>query len=277
MVHKQNNLSLRVVSAFLGAVALLLVGCMQHESGSLWKIERLPTQEDKRAPSPTTEEVGREPSGSASQRTRTTSSTSDYSGWHQNIRATYFDIALYPTQQTAWNDIDPVGEENPYYLALPLNDYVPGYKRYGPCKNRWVEIVNASSGERAFGQWEDVGPWFVNDVDYVFDHTGTVRPFAETHKGQNLNIYRESNGKGARRPREILNSAGIDLSPILLEALGIRGRGFVHWRLVDADRVADGPWKRKISTLPPHYRQKFYFFFGEIYRPWELTTTRYLR
>lgn len=202
----------------------------------------------------------------------------DSPGWRKNIIATYFDISQYPVQQTAWNDVDPVGEENPYYLALPANDQIPGYWLYGPCKNRWLELVNAATGKRAFGQWEDVGPWFINDFDYVFDSNGTKRPYAELHYGKKLNIYRESHGsKGARRPRVILNQAGIDLSPQLLAALDIQGKGTVHWRFVELKDVEEGPWKEKISTTPPHYRLRFYILFGERFYPWEFTTTRFMR
>ncbi|GEM_PF-2768946 len=196
--------------------------------------------------------------------------------WHKNITATYFDIAEYPTPQTAWNDSDAL-DENPYYLALPFNDRVPGFNGYGPCKNRWVEVVVVSTGKRAFGQWEDVGPWFVNDVDYVFDPTGKTRPFAELHEGEYWNIYRSDQGSGVRKPHRILNNAGIDLSPALADEVGLGGRNQVNWRFVDASEVADGPWKDKISESKPHYRQTFYFLFGTSYRDWELTTTRFLK
>ncbi len=197
----------------------------------------------------------------------------DYSGWHRNIIATYFDIAQYSPSQTAWNDVDPLSE-NPYYLALPFNDRVPGMGKYGQCKNRWVEIVNAATGKRAFGQWEDVGPWFVNDVEYVFDERCTTRPFAEIHKGERWNIYRKRSGSGVRKPRKVLNGAGIDLSPVLAQELGIGGKGEVHWRFVASRNVPSGPWKRHISTSPPRWRKRFYSFMGENLKPWEMTTTR---
>ena len=195
-------------------------------------------------------------------------------GWHTNIIATYFDIEAYPKPQTAWNDMDAL-DENPYYLALPFNNRVPGFGGYGQCKNRWIEIICTATGKRAFGQWEDVGPWFINDVEYVFDETGSVRPFAEIHKGETWNIYRQRSGKGARKPRTVLNGAGIDLSPKLASYLGIKGKSRVKWRFVDSDAVVSGPWTEKISTSPAHYRQRFYMLSGERFEPWELTTTLY--
>jgi hypothetical protein len=193
-------------------------------------------------------------------------------GWHRNITATYFDIAQYNPPQTAWNDMDPL-QENPYYLALPMNNRVPGMSGYGECKNRWVEIVSAATGKKAFGQWEDVGPWVVNDAAYVFDDTGQTRPFAEIYQGQYWNIYCEQSGTGARKPRKILNDAGIDLSPLLAQALEIRGKGKVHWRFVDAAQVTPGPWTQRISTTPPHYRKKSFTLFNIEYKHWERTTT----
>ena len=140
--------------------------------------------------------------------------------WHRNITTTYFDITQYARPQTAWNDVDPL-TENPYYLALPLNNRIPGFGHHGQCKNRWVEIVNADSGKRAYGQWEDVGPWFVNDAAYVFGQSRATRPFAEQHVGESWSIYRETSGSGVRRPRRVRNRAGIDLSPRLANAVGI--------------------------------------------------------
>ncbi len=238
--------------------ALLVSGCI---STVVQVIDNLPVPEQ--VDLPPTAEPPREPTEKAS-------------GWHRNIIATYFDIANYPTPQTAWNDIDPL-TENPYYLALPFNNRVPGYQGYGQCKNRWVMLENAATGRRAYGQWEDVGPWFVNDVNYVFDEAGSVRPFAETHKGERWNIYRNRSGSGARAPRKVLNGAGIDLSPLLARELGIGGKGRVHWRFVALRDVPQGPWRERISTEPPQWRQRFYFYMGEEYKPWELTTTRFIK
>ncbi|MFH1739768.1 MAG: hypothetical protein ABIH23_12220 [bacterium] len=168
--------------------------------------------------------------------------------WHRDIIATCFDLSSHRRPRTAWNEHNPL-TENRYYLALPFNDQLPGNEGYGPCENRWLEIVNVTSGVRAYGQWKDVGPWFANDADYVFDETGTVRPFAEVHKGQRFNVYRESRQRPrGRRPRKILNAAGIDISPELADTLDIVGKGRVHWRFVDEQYVPDGPWKHEVLT-----------------------------
>jgi hypothetical protein len=169
--------------------------------------------------------------------------------WHVNILATCFDLSDSRRPRTAWNSIDPL-KENPFHIALPFNDRVPGFEEYGPCKNRWVEIVNATTGERAFAQWEDVGPWFANDAEYVFDETGTVRPHAELQEGKRLNVFRSTNGTYRRPIRRIKNGAGIDLSPDLCKILNIDGQGLVNWRFVDEDSVPDGPWKLRVSTRP---------------------------
>ncbi|MFH1739231.1 MAG: hypothetical protein ABIH23_09505 [bacterium] len=259
----QGNLARRVPRFVLLIGVLSLTGCVQPSLKPLWEVIHPPAEVVVQQTTPTPSEDTTKPSEEV-----------ESSVWHRNIIATYFDITQYPTPQTAWNDMDALSE-NPYYLALPFNDRVPGFGEYGPCKNRWVEIVEVSTGTRAFGQWEDVGPWFVNDVDYVFDKASTVRPFAEIHEREEWNIYRKRQGTGVRKPRTVLNGAGIDLSPLLAEALRIGGKGRVNWRFVEASAVSDGPWKQKVSTTAPHYRQRFYSFFGETYRPWELTTTRF--
>jgi len=169
--------------------------------------------------------------------------------WHVDIQATCFDLSDSRRPRTAWNSIDPL-KENPFHIALPFNDHVPGCEEYGPCKNRWVEVLNVDTGQRAFAQWEDVGPWFANDAEYVFDETGTVRPHAEVHEGKRLNIFRSTKGTHQRPIRRIKNSAGIDLSPDLCEILNINGQGLVDWRFVEEDYVPEGPWKLRVSTRP---------------------------
>lgn len=165
------------------------------------------------------------------------------------------------------------GSQNPYYFALPYNDfgslvsdlnenpvhdlsltsgrdtltYKNNRKNVIPwaadssgvgswesmCKNRWVEIK--INGKSCYAQWEDSGPFFYNDIDYVF---GTSRPINESKKS--------SNNLGA----------GIDLSPAVMFYLDQRsdweykkakGMVEVSWRFVDDADVPSGPWKNTVT------------------------------
>ncbi len=124
---------------------------------------------------------------------------------------------------------------NPFYVALPYNDIqhggprpeassvIPWYKRdkagkyESVCRGMWVQIYY--NGKYCFAQWEDVGPFCVDDWEYVF--------------------------KGAR-PRNTSNKcAGIDISPAVRDYLGIPGgMATVHWRFVEFSLVPGGPWAR---------------------------------
>ena len=127
--------------------------------------------------------------------------------------------------------------ENPFYVALPYNDfnaagkhrknlksYIPWVKRKPPkdqsvCKNRWVEIKK--KGKTVYAQWEDSGPFGEDDIDYVF---GNARP-----------------------KNRINNHAGIDVSPAVRDYLGLDDVDTVDWRFVDGANVPKGPWKRRIT------------------------------
>lgn len=124
---------------------------------------------------------------------------------------------------------------NPFYVALPYNDIqaggprpeaariIPWYKRdkggkyESVCRGTWVQIYYR--GRYCFAQWEDVGPFRVDDWEYVF---------------------------GGKPPRnQANNQAGIDISPAVRDYLGIPGgMAKVHWRFVDFSRVPGGPWAR---------------------------------
>jgi hypothetical protein len=132
-----------------------------------------------------------------------------------------------------------VPKENPFYVALPFNDFdrngkrkanlqaiIPwvGAKQYSDnesiCKNRWVKIAKA--GKIAYAQWEDVGPFKENDEAYVF---GSVAPASKTNK-----------------------NSGIDVSPAVRDFLGLDGIDKVDWQFAEASDVPDGPWKNIITT-----------------------------
>jgi hypothetical protein len=155
--------------------------------------------------------------------------------WHRGILATVFWVGERGNEASAWDPdwvrnfggVDdpkrrdgflPAGfapKQNPFYCALPYNDVAgrPGVK--STLHGRWVEVC--AGGRSCFCRLEDVGPWYVDDRDYVLS---------------------------GRRPRaEAEGKAGIDLSPAVRDCLGLSGKGLVDWRFVEAPAVPDGPWR----------------------------------
>lgn len=128
--------------------------------------------------------------------------------------------------------------ENPFYFALPYNDFdkkgerkkdaviiVPWAKDMkvkdleSYCKNHWIKIMK---GDRVvYAQWEDVGPFGENDASYVF---GNAEPQNKTNK-----------------------HSGLDVSPAVRDYLGISEEDIIDWQFMEAENVPDGPWK-KITT-----------------------------
>ena len=124
---------------------------------------------------------------------------------------------------------------NPFYIALPYNDVLrwdrhkPEASRVIPwfkerftkpgrttCKGQWVQIYN---GRRScYAQWEDCGPFFTDDYQYVF--------------------------LGARPKNKLNGGAGIDVSPAVRDYLNLGSKGKVHWRFVGSAKVPNGPWLR---------------------------------
>ena len=127
--------------------------------------------------------------------------------------------------------------ENPFYCALPFNDFDEnGIRRnnlasYIPweidantsrsvCKNRWVKIVKGT--KTAYAQWEDAGPFKEDDKEYVF---------------------------GNSSPKNTINNhAGIDLSPAVRDYLNLQDIDSVDWCFVDEEDVPNGPWKEIVTT-----------------------------
>ncbi len=186
---------------------------------------------------------------------------------HQGITATVFWIGeagsvengFIPNIQSAWDDHwqdhyggvdDPdsrngffpaafIPQENPFYFALPYNDfddagnrksdafstvYWAGEKSWGDlesmCKNRWIKVTK--NGQTCYAQWEDVGPFLEDDAKYVF---GTSAP-GNTE----------------------LTQAGLDVSPALRDCLKLGDVDQVDWQFVEEKDVPDGPWKQVITT-----------------------------
>jgi hypothetical protein len=143
-----------------------------------------------------------------------------------------------PQQRNGYNPQGFVPKENPFYIALPYNDF-KGSKRKSDfqsvvpwaagqtyagkesaLKNRWVQV--SAKGKTCYGQWEDVGPYHEDDQGYVF---GTDPP------------------KNSTAPK-----AGIDLSPALRDCLGVGQTSTVSWRFVDDDELPTGPWSTIVTT-----------------------------
>ncbi|HEX2949133.1 MAG TPA: hypothetical protein VHV83_06145 [Armatimonadota bacterium] len=144
-----------------------------------------------------------------------------------------------PEQRNGYLPADFTPHENPFYIALPYNDFgddgkrkanaqrvIPwaGEKQWGEresmCKNQWVRI---SKGDKVvYAQWEDSGPFIYDDIDYVF---GTAEPLNQQNQ-----------------------HAGIDLSPAVHNYLGLHGLDRVDWQFVPASSVPDGPWKTIITS-----------------------------
>jgi len=186
---------------------------------------------------------------------------------HKDISVTYFWVgeagsaanSNIPNSQSAWDDKwaehfggvdDPdnrngylpatfVPSENPFYFALPFNDfdangsrkkslsqtiYWSGEKQWGSlesmCKNRWIQIIKGS--KIAYAQWQDVGPYNEDDSAYVF---------------------------GDQAPKNTINNdAGLDVSPAVRDYLSLSDIDIVDWKFIDADQVPDGPWKNVVTT-----------------------------
>ena len=128
-----------------------------------------------------------------------------------------------------------IPKENPFYFALPYNDFTPEYKRKDSaknipwfseakegvsiCKNRWIKITK--DGISAYAQWEDVGPFGEDDFDYVF-------------------------GK-SKFKNEKKSKAGLDISPAVMYFLGLEDVDKSDWEFVEYDNVPDGPWKKIVN------------------------------
>jgi hypothetical protein len=129
-------------------------------------------------------------------------------------------------------------KENPFYFALPYNDFDKKGKRKKDvasvipwsknmqirdsasyCKNRWIRIIK--NDKVAYAQWEDVGPFGENDESYVF---GSAEPQSKTN-----------------------NHAGLDVSPAVRDYLGISEKDVVDWQFIDDGNVPDGPWKKIVT------------------------------
>lgn len=130
-----------------------------------------------------------------------------------------------------------IPHENSFYFALPYNDLDEnGNKKENSdkiywatekdpkeksiLKNRWIRIIKGS--KTAYAQWEDVGPFEDDDINYVF---------------------------GSETPQNNINqNAGLDVSPAVRDYLGLSGMDKADWQFVDYSSVPEGPWKERITS-----------------------------
>src|SRR6516162_6462071 len=113
-------------------------------------------------------------------------SSNEQSAWDSDWFASYggYDD---PSLQSRRNfvPIDFLPRQNPFYVALPYNDVddqhhtkpeapqvIPWFRNafvrdgQSVCKGRWIEIRH--KGRVCYAQWEDVGPFETDDLEYVF-------------------------------------------------------------------------------------------------------------
>ncbi len=137
-----------------------------------------------------------------------------------------------PSNRVGFYPKNFIPRENPFYFALPYNDFDEnGNKKSNGffcekiCKNRWIKIINGN--KIAYAQWEDVGPFEEDDIGYVF---------------------------GNDKPKNKINdNAGLDVSPAVRDYLGLKDIDKVDWQFVDIKDVPNGPWKDVITQSQIFY------------------------
>ena len=154
-----------------------------------------------------------------------------------------------PDGRNGYFPADFIPKENPFYFALPYNDVTDhGHKNsikkinilkvwkkhtdsinsgdfISYCKNRWIKIVH--KGKTCYAQWEDVGPFETDDINYVF---------------------------GTNRPKNKINGGvGLDISPACFQYLDMKDNDNTNWQFVDFEDVPDGPWLRYITISNPRW------------------------
>ena len=160
------------------------------------------------------------------------------SAWDDNWQVHYGGVDD-PKNRDGFYPADFTPQENPFYFALPYNDFDANGNRktdvnkiiywandfswdasQSMLKNQWIKITH--NGISAYAQWEDVGPFGEDDSSYVF---------------------------GAKLPQsQSNNNAGLDLSPAIQTFLNLSGEGSVDWQFVKEADVPAGPWKDIITT-----------------------------
>jgi hypothetical protein len=142
-----------------------------------------------------------------------------------------------PEKRNGYYPLEFIPKENPFYFALPYNDFTESGKRKenskliywydetvsqkeSLLKNRWIKITK--DNRTVYAQWEDSGPFQYDDINYVF---------------------------GNNKPKNNLNqNAGIDVSPAVRDYLTLEDIDKVDWKFVDFSDVPEGPWRSIVTT-----------------------------
>lgn len=125
------------------------------------------------------------------------------------------------------------GSSDPNDSAYPPYDTITDTEKSCALPWKWTDkrpqvlVHNIDTDKDVVCQIRDVGPWLIDDEEYVL---GDERPVAEP--------------KGSTIPRgkhkgKTSNGAGLDLTPAAAKAIGLSGMGTVHWRfLSEGEEVA---------------------------------------
>jgi len=143
-----------------------------------------------------------------------------------------------PKRSTIFPKFKP--KENPFYFALPLSDkellelaqddepemqelalffnrvYSPNSHEKSNLKNTWIAIQCGK--KTCYAQWQDVGPYNIDDADYVLS---------------------------GRRPKD--RGPALDISPAVQKFLRIPDKARTRWRFVSPREVPQGPWLKFVS------------------------------
>ncbi len=160
----------------------------------------------------------------------------DVSAW-DDLWVNHFGGVDSPNSRNGFSPAGFTPKENPFYFALPYGDYtevgvktnvnqIYWYQSFSEntslLKNRWVKII--ANGKASYAQWEDVGPFEEDDINYVF---------------------------GISRPKQ---TVGLDVSPAVRDYLGLNGRQTVSWQFVEVSQVPAGPWKEIVTKSNPSWK-----------------------
>jgi len=137
---------------------------------------------------------------------------------HRDIETTVFGGSGDPNYSAY--DGDKFLNDSDLYVALPW--------KWRDTPRPKVKVFNRATGLSAIAEIWDVGPWNIDDDDYVL---GDERPSAETHYETEQPLP-----TGPNAGKVPSNAAGLDLSPALARKVGIDGKGYCDWRFVD-DRM----------------------------------------